>query len=469
MAEDYISQFYTWATGNTITAARLNGNVSNVTDGLSGGTKTVNVGKVLIGGSEAIDSSRNATLESITLSGDITSISAAIDWDLIDNNASALSFDAVGKLGLIAIDTTDGAEGVSMSGFLTVTGTLNASGTIDLGTNTITDGTFTGNWDFGSGTIDTTGEVTAGSVVVDNVTINGNDISSTTGNLTLTPVAGSAVVIDGAASFDSGVVTGITSLTATQITGTLQTAAQGNITSVGTLTSLTVSGELTLNRDSSGLASPQLRITDAGGASESSIYNASGVLTLATHGTDNVLDNGILIGTAGQGTIIFKTANATAMTILSSQKVQFPNGLTFGSDTSDDNTLDDYEEGSWTPTITNAGSYTTQYGRYTKIGRMVFIHIKLHATGVTQDGTGVVISGLPIAADDTSDTNQRSSGFVEGDWSGFGSVADTARFRVNGSTLQGVKDSSGSSALLTHNDLGTTVEFHTTVCYYAAT
>jgi len=47
MSEDYISQFYTWSTGNTITAARLNGNVSNVTDGLSGGSKAANLGKLL--------------------------------------------------------------------------------------------------------------------------------------------------------------------------------------------------------------------------------------------------------------------------------------------------------------------------------------------------------------------------------------------------------------------------------------
>lgn len=182
MAENYISQFYTWATGNTITAARLNGNVSNLTDGLSGGAKAINVGKVLMGGFEALDSSRNATLASITLTGDITSTGAAVDWDLIDNNASALSIDSVGKIGILNIDTTNGSEGISMSGFLTVTDV-----------------------------------VTANSVVVDNITINGNDISSTTGNLTLTPVAGSSVVIDGAASFDAGVVTGITDLTTTNL------------------------------------------------------------------------------------------------------------------------------------------------------------------------------------------------------------------------------------------------------------
>ena len=79
--------------------------------------------------------------------------------------------------------------------------------------------------------------------IVDNINIDGNDISSTAGNLTLTPVAGSAVVIDGGASFDGTAVTGLTALTSTAITGTLQTAAQPNITSLGTLTSLTIIGD----------------------------------------------------------------------------------------------------------------------------------------------------------------------------------------------------------------------------------
>lgn len=62
MAEDYITQYYTWVTGNTITAARLNGNLSNIIDGLSGGSKAINVGKVLLNSVAAIDSARIAYL-----------------------------------------------------------------------------------------------------------------------------------------------------------------------------------------------------------------------------------------------------------------------------------------------------------------------------------------------------------------------------------------------------------------------
>lgn len=58
--------------------------------------------------------------------GDITAY-AAMDWDLVANNASALSFDTVGgvKNGILELDTTTGAEGVKMAGYLSVTGSIN--------------------------------------------------------------------------------------------------------------------------------------------------------------------------------------------------------------------------------------------------------------------------------------------------------------------------------------------------------
>ena len=67
---------------------------------------------------------------------------------------------------------------------------------------------------------------------------------------------------------------------------------------------------------------------------------------------------------------------------------------------SDANTLDDYEEGTWTPAIegtTTAGSgtYSNQVGRYTKIGNQVTILARLSWSAHT--GTGnMVISGFPF-------------------------------------------------------------------------
>ena len=85
----YISQFYTWATGNTITAARLNGNITNLINGLSDGTKDLNIASLLLGGNSVIDSSQN-----ITNTGDITGTSGNASkpvWSLVNENLDASS------------------------------------------------------------------------------------------------------------------------------------------------------------------------------------------------------------------------------------------------------------------------------------------------------------------------------------------------------------------------------------------
>ena len=78
-------------------------------------------------------------------------------------------------------------------------------------------------------------------------------------------------------------------------------------------------------------------------------------------------------------------------------------GITFPatqSASSDANTLDDYEEGDWTPTLTGgttAGTttYTAQYGSYIKIGKQVTVFFELRATAAT--GTGEWrLGGLPF-------------------------------------------------------------------------
>lgn len=62
----------------------------------------------------------------------------------------------------------------------------------------------------------------------------------------------------------------------------------------------------------------------------------------------------------------------------------------------DANTLDDYEEGSWTPSVGGNATYTTQTGRYVKIGGQVTVWgtLVINAIGT---GSTTVISGLPFA------------------------------------------------------------------------
>ena len=86
-------------------------------------------------------------------------------------------------------------------------------------------------------------------------------------------------------------------------------------------------------------------------------------------------------------------------------------GITFPatqSASSNANTLDDYEEGTWTPTLTFGGGSTgmvlaSQKGNYTKVGNRVFItgYVALSTKG---SSTGnISILGLPFASVNTSD------------------------------------------------------------------
>jgi len=60
--------------------------------------------------------------------------------------------------------------------------------------------------------------------------------------INIEPASGSAILLDGTISIDAGVVTGATSITSTAFVGTLSTAAQANITSLGTLSSIDIDG-----------------------------------------------------------------------------------------------------------------------------------------------------------------------------------------------------------------------------------
>ena len=74
-----------------------------------------------------------------------------------------------------------------------------------------------------------------------------------------------------------------------------------------------------------------------------------------------------------------------------------------GSGSSSSNTLDSYEEGTWTPTLISIGytfAYSTQAGIYTKIGNMVSVKLYLRLSGApTGSGVNVLrIGSLPFTS-----------------------------------------------------------------------
>jgi hypothetical protein len=93
----------------------------------------------------------------------------------------------------------------------------------------------------------------------------------------------------------------------------------------------------------------------------------------------------------------FHTANAQQAQLNS-------NGLCFGTDTAAANALDDYEEGTWTPSFDFSSSSTTvtygniNSGYYTKIGNVVYVTMMLHVSSYSGGSGDVKIGGLPFAA-----------------------------------------------------------------------
>ena len=69
--------------------------------------------------------------------------------------------------------------------------------------------------------------------------------------------------------------------------------------------------------------------------------------------------------------------------------------------TAEANNLDNYVEGSWTPSFTFGGgstTYTTQDGYYTRIGNLIYCTFKLEINTLSTPTGTLTLAGLPIAA-----------------------------------------------------------------------
>ena len=208
----------------------------------------------------------------------------------------------VTSLGTLTALTVDD---VAINGkVVTMTGSSGDTATMTVGTN---------------GTLDIVTVDTAAAAANIQITADGTVDIDSAGALTLDsgaainlePAAGSAIVLDGTISVDAGVVTGATSITSTafvgnitgDLTGTLQTAAQGNVTSLGTLTGLTVSGSTTLaatsfgDADITNVGDIQLdSITGDGDTNTAITFSGSDVITVSAAGSAQVTftDGGIV-------------------------------------------------------------------------------------------------------------------------------------------------------------------------------
>ena len=132
---------------------------------------------------------------------------------------------------------------------------------------------------------------------------------------------------------------------------------------------------------------------DTTGALVLQTNNGTTALTLSTAQVATFAGTAILPTTLGVG-------GATPST--SGSGITFP---ATQSASSDANTLDDYEEGTWSPTVTSSGGSITSYtsdGTYTKIGRSVLITARVGLTNVGTASGNLNITNFPFTSAGTS-------------------------------------------------------------------
>ena len=231
------------------------------------------------------------------------------------NTAGALSVTGNANVGNLGTPGLIVATGNITGGNLNTAGALSVTGNANVGNIGATNGVFTGN-------------VTAGNVYANSGTIGASLLTGTlttaaqpniTSVGTLTSLAVTGNVTAGNVYANSGTIG------ASLLTGTLTTAAQPNITSVGTLTSLAVTGNVTAGNvyANSGTIGASLLTGTLTTAAQPNVTSVGTLTSLTVSGNANVgnigATNGVFTGNVNIGTMVTTAittgANTTAGTI----------------------------------------------------------------------------------------------------------------------------------------------------------
>ena len=118
----------------------------------------------------------------------------------------------------------------------------------------------------------------------------------------------------------------------------------------------------------------------------------------------------VLDGTNGVTTNSGTLISATTIGVGGATAAASGAGITFPatqSASSDANTLDDYEEGTWTIAVQGSTTnptvgYNFRVGTYVKVGKNVTLNGHFRTSSVSGGSGDVLIAGLPFAVDNTS-------------------------------------------------------------------
>jgi hypothetical protein len=102
---------------------------------------------------------------------------------------------------------------------------------------------------------------------------------------------------------------------------------------------------------------------------------------------------------SSSGAATLNSASVTNLLTASGGRIAFP---ATQNPSSGANTLDDYSEGTWTPALEFGGGstgivYSSQQGRYTKIGNIVYLQIIIVLTAKGSSTGSATVTGLPYS------------------------------------------------------------------------
>jgi len=298
------------------------------------------------------------TLGALTVTGNISGSNLNVTGNIVDTGALTVVTGSSGNISLAPNGTTTlvaTTTGANVTGALGVTGNVSGGNLVTVGEisaagNITTTGYFigtvigniTGNFVVPGGDTEIIFNGSGNAVASPNLTFSGGNLLTVTGNIASGNIAANAAISatgnitggnisSGAGNIAGGniqVTSGVTAATGafsgnvttgnisgTAVAGTISTAAQPNITSLGTLTSLAVTGNIT----SGNVSGTRGAFTNIAGTLETAAQtNITSVGTLGSLAVTGNITSGNVSGTRAAFTTLVGTLSTAAQTSITS-------------------------------------------------------------------------------------------------------------------------------------------------------
>lgn len=192
---------------------------------------------------------------------------------------------------------------------------------------------------------------------------------------------------------------------------------------------------------------------------------------LSFKSTATTSDSTVYCGANNDDFWIIANAALYLSTVQADQAISLPFGrLRFPAtqnNSSNANELDDYEEGSWTPTVAFGGgstgiTYSNQTGRYVKVGRMLWVSCVCTLSNKGSSTGNVTVEGLPFLV------NTLAASAPSGTNSGYTGLTGALQGSVSGTAIAILQSGSGGNNAITDAECTNSATFRFTAVYQTA-